>query len=60
MKVRRTHPFDGSKKAGLPTGPILQVIQLDDHKPVDGPTRKNCIVRMKDGWEFIWNVAIIK
>ena len=60
MKVRKIHPFDGSQKAGLPTGPALQVLRIEDNKPVDGPICKNCIVQLSDGWEFMWNVVIIK
>lgn len=57
--VRKRHPHDGSSKAGQPVGPVLQIVGLADHKPVDGTREINAIALLEDGtWEFIWNLKV--
>lgn len=37
-----------------------QVVEICNHKPVDGPETNNTVVKFNDGsWEFIWNVSFI-
>lgn len=61
MFVKKNHVYDGSKNVGKPVGNTLKVKQIVDHKPVDGPTRKNTVAILEDGtWEFVWNLTVIK
>jgi hypothetical protein len=60
MKAQRLHIYDGTKKAGKPIGPILDVLHVTDHKPVDGPHTSKAICYLSDGtWEFTWNLKFI-
>jgi len=55
---RRQHPWDGSIKAGTPTGPVLRgdlFIREDIHGNNDPA------IRFADGsWEFEWNVTEVE
>jgi hypothetical protein len=60
MLVRKNHVYDGSKAAGKPVGPVLSVVKIVDHVPIDGPREKNCVVYLSNGTiEFIWNLTIM-
>ena len=61
MKVQRLHSYDGSVDAGKPIGPVLKVLHVTDHMPVDGPHTKKAICHLYDGsWEFTWNLKFIE
>ena len=57
-KVRHVHIWDGSSYAGKPTGPVLTITEIKDHKPCDGPHKKDEIAILSDGsWSFVWNIV---
>lgn len=59
MRVRKKTPYDGSALAGNPTGPYLQVKEIIDHKPKDGPVKPKCVALLSDDtWEFVWNLEM--
>jgi hypothetical protein len=56
-RVRRTQPYDGTLAAGKPVGPVLTVLRLSAHRPIDGHEEKDAMVCLSDGsWEFVWNL----
>lgn len=57
-QVQKQHPYDGTRRAGKPEGPVLTVMRVEDHCPVDGPNRKDEVVWLSDGsWCFPWNLT---
>lgn len=57
MWVRKNHPYDGTDRAGLPTGKVLKVT---GYQQVDGKgmTPSGQIYLLEDGsWEYPWNVT---
>lgn len=59
--VRKNHPYDGSSMAGKPSGPVLTVRDIVDHRPVEGSIGKDEIALLSDdSWEFVWNITKIK
>ncbi len=61
MKCRKIHDYDGTKIAGTPIGPVIEVIEIVDHEPVDSPREKKCVAHLSDGtWEFVWNLHFIE
>lgn len=53
--------MDGSHRAGQPTGDILRVIKIKDHKPIDGSVQTKCIaILADDSWSFTWNLILIQ
>jgi hypothetical protein len=49
-RVRRTHPWDGTLRAGLPVGPLLTIIKVFPSEPV-------AIYQLLDGkTEFEFNL----
>lgn len=60
MKIRKNHCYDGTNNAGKPSGPVLEVLREEEHKPVDGPSYST-IYFLSDGtWSFSHNVTVIK
>lgn len=57
MFVQKNHPYDGTKRAGLPTGPVLEVTGYTQHKPVDGPIGGTIYLLADGSWSFPWNVT---
>jgi len=56
-QVQKLHLCDGTDYAGKPHGPILTIIKIEDHRPIDGPTRKDSVIWLSDNtWEFPWNL----
>ena len=38
-------------------GPVVTVVKITDHCPIDGPKSPNSLAYLSDGsWEFIWNL----
>ena len=55
--VRKTHVHDGTKRGGTAAGPMLLVLEVRHHRPVDGPGEPNAVIELSDGtWEFPWNL----
>lgn len=55
--VQKIHVHDGSPDAGNPEGEILRVVNIKDHRPIDGPHSVGaCIELSDDSMEFIWNL----
>ena len=62
-RVRRIHPYDGTRRAGRPYGAILTVAWIKDHLPSTGETRYQCVIGFEEdevSWEFIWNLSKIE
>ena len=60
-KIQKHHVYDGTAWGGKPKGPVLEVLNIKDHNPVDGPSTANCIAILSDGsWEFVWNITEVK
>jgi len=57
MWVRKNRPYDGTDKAGLPIGPVLQVTGYRQHEPVDGPGQGIVYMFADGSWEFPWNLT---
>lgn len=39
----------------------LRIIDIKDHKPIDGEIKEKAIVLLEDGsWEFYWNLILYK
>jgi hypothetical protein len=55
-RVRKTHPYDGSQRAGKPVGPLLAIVTLREVKPADsGPPA--AVADLSDGsWEYPHNL----
>lgn len=52
MFVRKTHPYDGTDKAGSPVGPVLKVTGYRQHDPKDGPGQGIIYMFANGTWEF--------
>ena len=60
-KVKKNHVWDGSQLAGKPMGPILTIINIEDHKPVDGPIKPNALISLSDGsYTFEGNLTLME
>ena len=54
--VKKRRPYDGSKLAGDPTGPVLRIVELKDWK-VDGAYKPRAYALLSDGTcDFTWNL----
>jgi hypothetical protein len=46
---------------GIPTARWVRVVRIEDHVPIDGSLRPQCLARLSDGsWEFIWNLERVQ
>ena len=55
-KVRKTRQMDGSCVV-RPMGPILTVVEIRNHKCIDGVEGKDETIILSDGtWAFPWNL----
>ena len=60
-KVRKQHAYDGTRRAGVPEGPVLTVLDVRDNHPVDGSMEKNSNVFLSDGsLECPWNLTKVQ
>jgi len=59
MYGQKRHSFDGTPSAGKPYGPILEVVQIITHKPIDGPSRDVIFILSDGTWEFQHNLKVV-
>jgi hypothetical protein len=55
-RVRKARHMDGSCRV-VPMGPILTIVEIKDHKCIDGVGGKDEMIILSDGtWAFPWNL----
>lgn len=60
-KVRKQHPYDGSRYAGRPFGPVLTVKSVEPHKPADGLGSGTVVHFVENNdWAFAHNLHVIQ
>lgn len=57
MYIKKNHLYDGTQRAGLPEGRVLQVTKME-HVNGMGMTASGMVYHLEDGtWEYAWNVT---